>query len=73
MKKVFLEISQNSQENTYARVSFLTNLQASGRAIMKEVSIFTIQVCAAIIGTVKTSTFVFLLLYKAKGYKTFKH
>ena len=28
-KKVFLEISQNSQENTYARVSFLIKLQAS--------------------------------------------
>ena len=29
-KKVFLEISQNSQENTRARVSFLINLQDSG-------------------------------------------
>ena len=29
-KKVFLEISQNSQENTGARVSFLIKLQASG-------------------------------------------
>ena len=28
IKKVFLEISQNSQENTYARVSFLITLQA---------------------------------------------
>ena len=27
-KKVFLEISQNSLENTYARVSFLIKLQA---------------------------------------------
>ena len=27
-KKVFLDISQNSQENTYARASFLTKLQA---------------------------------------------
>ena len=27
-KKVFLEISQNSQENTCARVSFLVKLQA---------------------------------------------
>ena len=26
-KKVFLEISQNSQENTSARASFLTRLQ----------------------------------------------
>ena len=30
-KKVFLEISQNSQENTCARVSFLIKLQALGR------------------------------------------
>ena len=30
VKKVFLEISQNSQENTSARVSFLINLQAPG-------------------------------------------
>ena len=29
-KKVFLEISQNSQENTCDRVSFLIKLQASG-------------------------------------------
>ena len=29
VKKVFLEISQNSQENTCARVSFLIKLQAS--------------------------------------------
>ena len=29
-KKVFLEISQNSQENTCARVSFFFYLQASG-------------------------------------------
>ena len=29
-EKVFLEISQNSQENTCARVSFLIKLQASG-------------------------------------------
>ena len=30
-KKLFLEISQNSQENTCARVSFLVKLQAWGR------------------------------------------
>ena len=29
-KKVFLEISENSQENTFARVSFLIKLQALG-------------------------------------------
>ena len=31
VKKVFLEISQNSQENTCARVSFLIKLQALGK------------------------------------------
>ena len=30
LKKVFLEISQNSQENTCVRVSFLIKLQALG-------------------------------------------
>ena len=30
VKKVFLEISRNSQKNTCARVSFLIKLQASG-------------------------------------------
>ena len=30
VKKVFLEISQNSQENTCARASFLIKLQDSG-------------------------------------------
>ena len=30
VEKVFLEISQNSQENTCARVFFLIKLQASG-------------------------------------------
>ena len=29
VQKVFLEISQNSQENTCARVSFLIKMQAS--------------------------------------------
>ena len=29
VKKMFLEILQNSQENTRARASFLLNLQAS--------------------------------------------
>ena len=30
LKKVFLEVSPNSQENTRARVSFLIKLQALG-------------------------------------------
>ena len=34
-KKVFLEISQNSQENTSARVSFLIKLQALGDLLLQ--------------------------------------
>ena len=33
LKKVSLEISQNSQKNTCARVSFLIKLQASGQSM----------------------------------------
>ena len=36
VKKVFLEISQNSQENTCARVSFLIKLQTSRNFIKIE-------------------------------------
>ena len=35
-KKVILEISQNSQENTCARVSFLIKLQAWGLQLIKK-------------------------------------
>ena len=35
-KKVFLEISQNSQGNTCARVSFLIKLQAEACNFIKE-------------------------------------
>ena len=35
MKKVFLEISQNSQENICARVSFLIKLQAAPATLLK--------------------------------------
>ena len=33
IKYVFLEISRNSQENTYARVSFLIKLRGSGTGV----------------------------------------
>ena len=36
VKKVFLEITQNSQENTWARISFLIKLQASESALLKK-------------------------------------
>ena len=35
-EKVFLEISQNLQENTRARVSFLVMFQASGLQLIKK-------------------------------------
>ena len=38
VKNVFLEISQNSQENTCARVSFLIKLQAWGSCEFCEIS-----------------------------------
>ena len=34
VKKVFLEISQNSQKNTCARVSFLTKTKVAGLSIV---------------------------------------
>ena len=37
VKNMFLEISQNSQENTSARVSFLIKLQASGTDTLAQV------------------------------------
>ena len=36
VKKVFLEISQNSQENTCARVSFLIKLQVRPATLLKK-------------------------------------
>ena len=44
MKKVFLEISQNSQENNSARISFLIKLQAKGK---KEIlaQVFSCEFC----------------------------
>ena len=36
MKKVFLKISQNSQENTVARVSFLIKVQAVPATLLKD-------------------------------------
>ena len=46
-KKVFLEFSQNSQENTCARVSFQIKLQASGNFIKKETlaQVFSCEFC----------------------------
>ena len=47
VKKVFLEISQNSQEKTCARVSFLIKLQAACNFIKKETlaQVFSCEFC----------------------------
>ena len=48
VKKVFLKISQNSQENTCARVSFFVKLQASGLQLDKKVTqaqVFSCEFC----------------------------
>ena len=47
VKKVFLEISQNSQENTCARVSLLIKLQASRNFIKQETlpQVFSCEFC----------------------------
>ena len=47
MKIVFLEISQNLQESTCGRVSFLIKLQASGKFVKKETlaQVFSCEFC----------------------------
>ena len=45
MKKVFLETSQNSQENTCARVFFLINLQVFGCKFVKKETLAQVFSC----------------------------
>ena len=45
IKKVFLEISQNSQENNCAKVSFLINLQASACNFIKKETLAEVFSC----------------------------
>ena len=47
VKKEFLKISQNSQENTWVRVLFLINLQASPATSLKETltQVFSCELC----------------------------
>ena len=48
-EKVFLEISQNSQENTCARASFLIKLQASASYFhMKTTILVGFQMCISV-------------------------
>ena len=45
VKKVFLEISQNSQENTCARVSFFIKLQGSACQFIKKETLTQVFSC----------------------------
>ena len=45
VKKVFLKISQNSQENTCARVSFLIKLQAWGLQLFEKETLAQVLSC----------------------------
>ena len=45
MKKVFLEISQNSQESTCARVAFLIKLQAGTCKFIKKEALAQVSSC----------------------------
>ena len=48
IKKVLLEITQNSQENTCAKVSFLIKFQASGSNFIKKdtlAQVFSCEIC----------------------------
>ena len=45
VKKVFLEISQNSQENTCARVSFFIKLQAAACNFIKKETLAQVFSC----------------------------
>ena len=65
IKKVFLEISQNSQENTCARVSFLMKFQASGCNFIKRETLaqaFSCEFCQIFKNTSFTEHFRWLLL-----------
>ena len=45
VKKVFLEISENSQENTWARVSFLIKFQAGACKFIKKETLAQVSSC----------------------------
>ena len=45
MKKVFLEISQNSQKNTFTSVSFLIKLHALGKTRCSVKKMFLLKFC----------------------------
>ena len=49
VKRVFLEISQNSQENTCARVSFLIKLQAPPATLLNRTPLVAASVCYCLI------------------------
>ena len=75
LKKLFLKISQNSQENTCARVSFLMKLQAKA-FVTKETleQDFSCEFCEIFKNTFTQNTFgQLLLLLKVQSCKLKKH
>ena len=77
-KKVFFEISQNSQENTCARVSCWIRLQALGLQLIKEealAQVFSCEFCDISKNTLFTehlwataSSFIFSIKFKAEKF-----
>ena len=68
VQKVFLEISQNSQENTCVRVSFLIKLQASGLQKETLTPVFSCEFCE----TSKNTFFTEHLRTTVSRYKPYK-
>ena len=65
MKKVFSEISQNSQENTCARISCLIKLQAAPATLLKKktlAQVFSCEFCEISKNTFFTEHLWWLLL-----------
>ena len=67
IEKVFLEISQNSQENTCARASFLIKLQALALALAETLAqAFSCEVCEISENTFFTEHLWWLLLKEGR-------
>ena len=70
IKKVFLEILQNSQENTCARVSFLIKLQHQLLFLLEKLAFFNKQLSGFIISLKNTNTDLKISLYVCVHIKT---
>ena len=71
-EKLFLEISENSQENTCVRVSFLIKMQASAWNFIKKetlVQVFSSEFCEICKNTCFTEHFRTTALYMTKPFR----